>query len=200
MLLLLYNALSLLVHRTLLCDVVYEFAQRNWSWQDQEQPKNTTTELFVSPPHDQHIYLISVIVNLHLMVVFSYVVKDAGVDLLQRVFHISGWVSHIRSPTPIFSPISREYSENIVFHIYHRTFLVAKQLLEVSIVWKITFFKNKLKTSKRGFELTCPPSQPCSTGNGKRGKTWKTFSRNLSTLIEPDVRLGNVDLRISLYS
>ena len=84
--------------------------------------------------HDQHIYLISVIVNLHLMVVFSYVVKDAGVDLLQRVFHISGWVSHIRSPTPIFSPISREYSENIVFHIYHRTFLVAKKLLEVSIV------------------------------------------------------------------
>ena len=200
MLLLLYNALSLLVHRTLLCDVVYEFTHRNLRWLDQEKPKNTTKDLFVSP----HLWSTYIFDFCHCKLAFdgcfSSVVKDAGVDLLQRVFHISGWVSHIRSPTPIFSPISREYSENIVFHIYHRTFLVAKQLLEVSIVWKITFFKNKLKTSKRGFELTCPPTQPCSTGNGKRGKTWKTFSRNLSTLIGPDVHLGNVDLRISLYS
>ena len=37
-------------------------------------------------------------------------------------------------PRPIFSPISREYSGNIVFHIYRATFLVAKKTMTASIL------------------------------------------------------------------
>ena len=42
-------------------------------------------------------------------------------------------------PRPIFSPISREYSGNIVFHIYRATFLVAKKTMTASILSQKAF-------------------------------------------------------------